>query len=159
MDIRIGNGFDVHAVIPGYGMTLAGINIPCDLSLVGHSDADVVLHALTDAILGAASLGDIGQHFPPTDQKWKGADSTMFLIYAQRLALDKGFTIGNIDITVIGESPKIAPHRDAMRKNISDVMQIEVSRVSIKATTTEKLGFTGRGEGLACMATVLLIAR
>ena len=156
MDFRIGNGFDVHTIGSGDGVTLGGIFIPCSFSLIGHSDADVVLHAITDAILGAACLGDIGQHFPPSDPQWKGADSTLFLKHAQKLALDMGFKINNIDVTIIGESPKISPHRDTIRHRISEILLMDILRISVKATTTEKLGFTGRGEGLAALATTML---
>ena len=156
MDFRVGSGFDVHAIGPGDGVTLSGVFIPCGFSLIGHSDADVVLHAITDAILGAACLGDIGQHFPPSDPQWKGADSSVFLRHTQKLALDIGFEINNIDVTVIGEAPKVSPHRDSMRQRLSDILDLDMTRISIKATTTEKLGFTGRGEGLAAMASVML---
>ena len=156
MDFRVGSGFDVHAIGPGDGVALSGVFIPCGFSLIGHSDADVVLHAITDAILGAACLGDIGQHFPPSDPQWKGADSSVFLKHARKLALDIGFEINNLDVTVIGEAPKVSPHRDTMRQRLSDILDLDMTRISIKATTTEKLGFTGRGEGLAAMASVML---
>ncbi len=157
MDFRVGSGFDVHAIGAGDGITLGGIFIPCGFALIGHSDADVALHAVTDAILGAACLGDIGQHFPPNDSQWKGADSTVFLKHAQKLAHELGFTLNNIDVTIIGETPKISPYRDTIRQRISDVLSLELSRVSVKATTTEKLGFTGRSEGLAALATVMIV--
>ena len=156
MDIRVGQGFDVHAIGSGDGIILGGVFIPCGFSLIGHSDADVLLHAITDAILGAACLGDIGQHFPPSDPQWHGADSVIFIKHAQKLAETAGFTLNNIDATVIGEAPKISPHRDHIRQRLSDILGLDLSRISIKATTTEKLGFTGRSEGLAAMASVLL---
>lgn len=158
MDIRIGNGFDVHAVCSGDHVMLCGIKIPCSFSLAGHSDADVGLHALTDAILGALCLGDIGQHFPPNDPRWKGADSAQFLKHAARLAHEHNFRINHVDVTFLGESPKISPHREAMQQKISQVLGIKAHHISIKATTTEKLGFIGRGEGLAALATATLIA-
>lgn len=158
MDIRVGNGFDVHAVCSGDHVILCGVKIPCLFSLAGHSDADVGLHALTDAILGALCLGDIGQHFPPNDMQWKDTDSAQFLKYAAKLAQDHNFRINHVDITLLGESPKISPHRDAMQQKISQILGINIHHISIKATTTEKLGFIGREEGLAALATATLIA-
>jgi 2-C-methyl-D-erythritol 4-phosphate cytidylyltransferase/2-C-methyl-D-erythritol 2,4-cyclodiphosphate synthase len=157
MDIRVGNGFDVHAIGPGEQVIICGINIPCNFSLIGHSDADVGLHALTDAVLGALSLGDIGQHFPPSDPRWKGADSTHFLKHAAQLAHNQNYRINHVDVTIMGEAPKISPYRDNMRQKISQILEIDKERISVKATTTEKLGFTGRGEGLAALATATLI--
>ncbi len=157
MDIRLGNGFDVHAIGQGDRVIICGVTIPCRFSLIGHSDADVGLHAITDAILGALCLGDIGQHFPPTDPRWKGANSSQFLKHAVQLAQNKNYHINHIDVTIIGEAPKVSPHREAMRQRISQILEIDQERVSVKATTTEKLGFTGRGEGIAALATATLL--
>lgn len=157
MDIRLGNGFDVHAFGPGDHVTLCGVDIPYDHGLVGHSDADVAMHTVTDAIYGALAAGDIGQHFPPSDLEWKGAASAIFLEHAVKMAQDQGYAISNIDCTLICEYPKIGPHAAAMRKKMADLMGLELSRVSVKATTSEKLGFTGRGEGIACIATTALV--
>lgn len=157
MDIRLGNGFDVHAFGPGDHVILCGIKIPCDQGLVGHSDADVALHTITDAIYGALAQGDIGQHFPPSDPKWKGAASDIFLRHAVSLATDMGFGLSNVDCTLICEAPKIGPHAVAMRENLARIMGLEVDRISVKATTSERLGFTGRGEGIACLATAALV--
>lgn len=157
MDIRCGNGFDVHAFGPGDYVVLCGVKIPHDQGLVGHSDADVGLHTLADAIYGALAKGDIGQHFPPSDPKWKGAESHVFLRHAAQLARDDGYTISNLDCTLMCEHPKIGPHSAQMRASVAQITGLDVSRVSVKATTTEKLGFTGRGEGIACMATVTLV--
>jgi len=154
---RIGKGYDVHALGAGSYVTLCGVDIPHDSALIGHSDADVAWHALTDAILGALALGDIGDHFPPSDDKWKGADSAVFLKAAVEMAHAHGFTIGNCDLTIICEAPKVKPHREAMRKRTADITEISLDCVSVKATTTEKLGFTGRGEGIAAEAIVLLL--
>lgn len=151
-EARTGTGFDVHAFEPGDEVILCGVAIPHDARLAGHSDADVGLHALTDALLGAICAGDIGQHFPPSDPKWKGADSSVFLDRAGRLIAEAGGRITHVDVTLICERPKIGPHRDAMRARIADMLEIEPSRVSVKATTTEGLGFTGRREGIAAMA-------
>lgn len=159
MNIRVGNGFDVHAIKAGDHVTLCGVKIPCGFSLTGHSDADVGLHALTDAILGALCLGDIGQHFPPCDPQWKNADSAKFLKHAANLAAEKKYHINHVDITVIGESPKVSPYRDQMRQTIAQILEINIEAVSVKATTTEKLGFTGRQEGLATQATATLISK
>ena len=155
-ETRTGSGFDVHAFEPGDHVTLCGIKIPHSAKLQGHSDADAAWHALTDAILGALALGDIGDHFPPTDEKWRGAASSVFLSHARSLAADHGFRINNIDVTIICEQPKVKPHRDAMRKSTADCLGISLDKVSIKATTTEKLGFTGRNEGIAAQAVVSL---
>lgn len=157
MDIRTGNGFDVHAFTDGDHVTLCGVTIPHDRRLKGHSDADVGMHALTDAIYGALAEGDIGQHFPPSDPQWKGADSDIFLRHAVELAASKGFRITNADVTLICEHPKIGPHAGAMRDALASIMGIEVERISVKATTSERLGFTGRGEGIASIATATLI--
>jgi 2-C-methyl-D-erythritol 4-phosphate cytidylyltransferase/2-C-methyl-D-erythritol 2,4-cyclodiphosphate synthase len=153
---RIGKGFDVHAFAPGDHVTLCGVRIAHDRTLAGHSDADVGWHALTDAILGAAALGDIGDHFPPSDPKWKGADSAIFLAEAVRLAGAHGYRLTSCDLTLICEAPKIKPHREAMRTRTAEVTGLAASAVSIKATTTEGLGFAGRGEGLAAEAVAVL---
>ena len=158
MDIRLGNGFDVHAFEAGKFVILGGIKIPHTFKLCGHSDADVVLHAITDAIFGALAEGDIGTHFPPDDDKWKDASSDIFLKYAQKLAKGKNFKIGNVDCTVICEKPKIKPHAELIKTNIQNILNLSKDRVSIKATTSEKLGFTGREEGIAALATVTLIS-
>lgn len=155
-EVRIGNGFDVHRFGPGDHVTLCGLKIPHSHGLVGHSDADVGLHAITDAILGAAALGDIGQHFPPTDPRWAGADSGVFLQHARDLVGARGGRISNIDLTLICERPKVGPHREAMAARIAELLDLDPSRVSVKATTTEGLGFTGRREGIAAQATAAL---
>ena len=149
---RIGQGFDAHRWGPGQSVWLCGIEIVHDHTLIGHSDADAGLHALTDAVLGAAGLGDIGDHFPPTDPQWKGASSDLFLRHAAKLVADRGGRIANVDVTLICERPRIKPHREAMRARIADILAIDVDRVSVKATTTEGMGFTGRQEGLAAQA-------
>ncbi|HEY7798142.1 MAG TPA: bifunctional 2-C-methyl-D-erythritol 4-phosphate cytidylyltransferase/2-C-methyl-D-erythritol 2,4-cyclodiphosphate synthase [Hyphomonadaceae bacterium] len=154
--MRVGTGFDVHGFVAGDGVTICGIRIPHTKKLEGHSDADVGWHALTDAILGAAALGDIGDHFPPSDPKWKGANSLVFLQHAARLAADRGLHVVNADITLMCEKPKISPHRDAMRVKTAEALAIPLDAVSVKATTTEKLGFLGREEGIAAQAVVLL---
>ena len=151
-DIRTGQGFDVHRFTAGDHVWLCGVKVPHTQSLEGHSDADVALHALTDALLGAIGDGDIGQHFPPSDPQWKGAASHMFLADAARRVRALGGTIANADITILCEAPKISPHREAMRQRIAQILGIEVSRIGVKATTTEQLGFTGRREGIAAMA-------
>lgn len=151
-DVRVGQGFDVHALVPGDHCWINGIKIPHDKTLLGHSDADVGLHALTDAILGAIGAGDIGQHFPPTDERWRGAASDKFLAHAASLVRAKGGMIAHCDVTVICERPKIGPHRPAMTKRIAEILGMSEDRVSVKATTTEQLGFTGRGEGIAAQA-------
>jgi 2-C-methyl-D-erythritol 4-phosphate cytidylyltransferase/2-C-methyl-D-erythritol 2,4-cyclodiphosphate synthase len=151
-DVRTGTGFDVHRLVPGDGCWINGLKIPSDMALLGHSDADVGLHALTDAILGAIGAGDIGQHFPPTDERWRGAASDKFLAHAGSLVAAKGGVIAHCDVTVICERPKIGPHRAAMVQRIAEILGIAVDRVSVKATTTEQLGFTGRGEGIAAQA-------
>ncbi|MAN45031.1 MAG: bifunctional 2-C-methyl-D-erythritol 4-phosphate cytidylyltransferase/2-C-methyl-D-erythritol 2,4-cyclodiphosphate synthase [Alphaproteobacteria bacterium] len=155
--IRMGSGFDVHAFEPGDHVTLCGVKIPHSARLKGHSDADAAWHALTDAILGAVALGDIGDHFPPSDDRWKDADSGIFLKAAQSLALDAGYAIANCDITVICEAPKVKPHREAMRLRTAELLGLPLDAVSVKATTTEGLGFTGRREGIAAEAVVSLV--
>ena len=151
-ETRVGQGFDVHAFGPGDHVTLCGLRIEHHAGLVGHSDADVGLHALTDAILGALGAGDIGNHFPPSDPQWKGADSGKFLVHARDLVTARGGRLLHLDVTVICEAPKIGPHRDAMVARIAGLLDLPAERVSVKATTTEKLGFTGRGEGIAAQA-------
>ena len=153
---RIGQGYDVHRLETGEELWLCGVQIPHDKGLAGHSDADVALHAITDAVLGAIGDGDIGTHFPPSDPQWRGARSDRFLAHAVTLARKAGYEIGNVDLTLICEAPKIGPHRPAMRASLAQIMGTSEGAVSIKATTTEKLGFTGRGEGIAAQAIVLL---
>ncbi|MDZ4137646.1 MAG: bifunctional 2-C-methyl-D-erythritol 4-phosphate cytidylyltransferase/2-C-methyl-D-erythritol 2,4-cyclodiphosphate synthase [Erythrobacter sp.] len=153
---RIGQGYDVHRLQVGEELWLCGVQIPHDKGLSGHSDADVALHAITDAVLGAIGAGDIGTHFPPSDPQWAGARSARFLEHAVNLARDAGYKIGNVDLTLICEAPKIGPHRTAMRSAVAQIMGTPESAVSIKATTTERLGFTGRGEGIAAQAIVLM---
>ncbi|TCP63363.1 2-C-methyl-D-erythritol 2,4-cyclodiphosphate synthase [Rhodovulum bhavnagarense] len=157
MDIRTGNGFDVHAFCEGDGVILCGIKVPHDKALKGHSDADVGMHAVTDAIYGALADGDIGQHFPPSDPQWKGAPSDIFLKHAVALAGERGYRISNADLTLICEQPKIGPVAGAMRAEMARLMGIDIDRISVKATTSERLGFTGRQEGIAALATVTLI--
>lgn len=152
MRVVVGMGYDVHRLVPGDGLWLGGVHIAHDRSLEGHSDADVVLHALTDAIFGAIADGDIGAHFPPGDPRWRGASSYQFLIHAAKLVTERGGTINHVDCTIICEVPKVGPHREAMRARISECLELPIGRVSIKATTTERLGFTGRGEGIASQA-------
>ena len=152
MTSRVGMGFDVHAFGPGDHLWLGGVRIAHERSLVGHSDADVVLHAITDALLGAAGEGDIGDHFPPTDPQWRGAPSVRFVAHARDLIDGRGGCIDHVDVTIICETPRIGPHREAMRSGIAAVLRLPASRVSVKATTTERLGFTGRGEGIAAQA-------
>ena len=154
--MRIGHGFDVHAFGPGDHVVLGGERIPHDRGLVAHSDGDVVLHALCDALLGAAALGDIGGHFPDTDPGFAGADSRHLLREVRALLADQNWLVGNVDLTVVAQRPKMAPHIDAMRGHIASDLQIDVTVVSVKATTTEQLGYIGRGEGIACHAVVLL---
>ena len=153
IDIRLGNGFDVHAFSEGNEITLCGVKIPFSKKLSGHSDADVGLHAITDAIYGAISAGDIGTHFPPSDPKWKNASSDIFLKHAVQLTDRLGYQINNVDCTIICEQPKISPLSGRMRASISEIMGLDKHRISVKATTSEKLGFTGREEGIASLAT------
>ncbi|RZG64824.1 2-C-methyl-D-erythritol 2,4-cyclodiphosphate synthase [Acinetobacter bouvetii] len=155
--IRIGQGLDVHAFEDGEFVTLAGVQIPHTHGLKAHSDGDVVLHALCDALLGALALGDIGQHFPDTDPNFKGADSKVLLKQVYQLILDRGYVLSNADITVACERPKLAKHNLEMRQSIADVLNVDTMQISVKATTTEKLGFTGRQEGILSMATVLVV--
>ena len=157
MDIRTGNGFDVHAFGPGEGVVLCGVEVPHDRGLAGHSDADVGMHALTDAIYGALAEGDIGRHFPPSDPQWKGADSAVFLRHAAHLAAARGYRVANGDVTLVCERPKIGPHAARMQTRLEEIMALEPGRISVKATTSERLGFTGREEGIAAIATVTLV--
>ncbi|WP_299302552.1 bifunctional 2-C-methyl-D-erythritol 4-phosphate cytidylyltransferase/2-C-methyl-D-erythritol 2,4-cyclodiphosphate synthase [uncultured Litoreibacter sp.] len=157
MDVRTGNGFDVHRFGEGAHVMLCGVSIPHDRGLQGHSDADVGLHTITDAIYGALAEGDIGQHFPPSDPQWKGTESYIFLTHAVELAATRGFAITHVDCTLICEFPKIGPHTSTMRAKLQELLNIDVDRISVKATTSERLGFTGRGEGIACMATATLV--
>lgn len=156
MNFRIGQGLDVHAFIAGDHVMLGGVRIPYDKGLAAHSDGDVALHALCDALLGAAALGDIGKHFPPSDQQWAGADSRDLLSAVNGLLADAGWQTVNVDLTIVCEAPRVSPHVAAMRKAIAPLLGIEVSAVSVKATTTEKLGFCGRGEGIASQAVALI---
>ena len=156
MKLRIGQGFDVHAFVAGRPLILGGERLPFDLGLAGHSDADVLLHAITDALLGAAGLGDIGRLYPDNDERWRGADSLLLLRGAMQQVRTAGWRVGNVDATLICEAPKIAPHAAAMARNIAAALDIAASEVSIKGKTSEKLGFTGRREGIAAMAVVLL---
>lgn len=149
---RFGMGYDVHRLTEGRKLLIGGVDIPYEKGLFGHSDADVLLHAVTDAILGAAGLGDIGRHFPDTEAKWKGADSRKLLEMAAALVREKGFRVGNVDATIVAQAPKLAPYIPAMRKNVAASLGIEEARVNVKATTEEHLGFTGRGEGMAAYA-------
>ena len=157
MTFRIGHGFDVHAFGEGDHVMLGGVRIPFARGLDAHSDGDVVIHALCDALLGALALGDIGTHFPPADPRWRDADSRAFLRHCNALVRERGWALGNADITVICERPKIGPHAAAMRAMLADDLGVDVDAVSIKATTTETLGFTGRGEGIAAQAICLLV--
>ena len=157
--IRIGHGFDVHRLVEGRRCIICGVDIPHDKGLLGHSDADVALHALSDALLGAAAMGDIGRHFPDTDPRWKGADSRMLLRSVVELLAAGGYSVSNVDVTIMAQAPKMAPHISAMRENIAADLGVDTDCVSVKATTTERLGFTGRGEGIAAEAVCLLIRR
>lgn len=161
LELRVGQGFDVHRFAPGNAVQLCGVRIPHDQGLEGHSDADVGLHAATDAILGALAAGDIGQHFPPGDPRWRGADSALFLRHAARLVSEAGGRVVHVDITLICEAPRVGPHREAMVRRLAEILGLRPGSCSVKATTTEKLGFTGRGEGIAAqaVATIRLPAR
>ena len=154
--MRIGHGYDVHKLVEGRRLIVGGVDIPHDLGLLGHSDADVLLHAISDAILGACAMGDIGGMFPDTDEKWKGADSLKLLEAVVNRINDSGYEIENIDSTIIAQKPKMKPHIDAMRANIAKACKLDISQVSVKATTEEKLGFTGREEGISAHAVVLI---
>jgi len=155
--MRIGSGFDVHRLEQGRELWLCGVKIDHDKGLAGHSDADVAIHALVDALLGAVGAGDIGDHFPPSDPQWEGAASVNFLSHAADLVRKSGYRIGNVDVTIICEAPKIGPHRLAMRENLSQLLAVDIGSVSVKASTTERLGFTGRGEGISAQAVVSLV--
>ncbi|MGC7560006.1 2-C-methyl-D-erythritol 2,4-cyclodiphosphate synthase [Pasteurella sp. PK-2025] len=155
--IRIGHGFDVHAFGGEGPLIIGGVAIPYEKGLLAHSDGDVALHALTDALLGAVALGDIGKLFPDTDMQYKGADSRGLLREAYKQVQAKGYKVGNVDVTIIAQAPKMRPHIDAMRKAIAEDLQCDMEQVNVKATTTEKLGFTGRGEGIACEAVALVV--
>lgn len=157
MDVRLGNGYDVHAFCEGDHVWLCGVKLPHGKALLGHSDADVGMHALTDAIYGALAEGDIGRHFPPSDPQWKGAESHIFLSHAIALARSRGFDLGNCDVTLVCERPKIGPHAVEMQAELARIMAVDVGRVSVKATTSERLGFTGREEGIAALATAVLV--
>ena len=156
MEFRVGVGFDAHRFAPNRTLRLCGVTIPHELGLIGHSDADVALHALCDALLGALALGDIGQHFPDTDPRYKDADSSTFLKAVMALVKEEGWQVNNVDITIIAQAPKLAPYRDAMRKRIAELLEIETDLVSVKATTTDQMGFVGRREGIAAIAVVSL---
>jgi 2-C-methyl-D-erythritol 4-phosphate cytidylyltransferase/2-C-methyl-D-erythritol 2,4-cyclodiphosphate synthase len=158
MDVRVGNGFDVHAFGPGDHVWLCGVRVPHGAGLVGHSDADVGMHALTDAIYGALAEGDIGRHFPPSDPEWKGAASRIFLAHAADLVRARGYRVTQADVTLICERPKVGPHAAAMQAALAAILGVEPGRVSVKATTSERLGFTGREEGIAALATATLVA-
>lgn len=157
MDIRIGNGFDVHRFAQGRKLIICGVEIPSDLGLLGHSDADVAIHALADALLGAVAMGDIGRHFPDTDPRFKDADSRMLLRQTVVITAAKGYRPSNVDITIVAQAPKMAPYIEQMRANMAADLGLDTDRVSVKSTTTERLGFTGRKEGIAAMATATLI--
>jgi len=158
LNFRIGQGYDVHAFGEGDHLMLGGVRVAHTQGVLAHSDGDVILHALCDAMLGALALGDIGQHFPPSDDRWKGADSSRFVAHCNQLLRERGWQVGNADVTVICERPKVGPHAVAMRERIAALLGVELDRVSVKATTSEKLGFTGRSEGIAAQAVVLLVA-
>lgn len=154
---RVGTGYDVHKLVPERKLILCGVEVPYELGLLGHSDADVALHALSDALLGAAALGDIGKHFPDTDERFKGADSAKLLEHVVHLVEEKGWQVNNVDVTVIAQKPKLASYIPAMRSRVAQVLKIDEDCVNVKATTTEKLGFTGRGEGIAAEAIASLV--
>lgn len=156
MNLRIGHGYDVHAFGEGDHVMLGGIRVPHARGIQAHSDGDVVIHALCDAILGALALGDIGRHFPPSDECWRGADSRQFLRHCRALAMERGWVVGNADITVVCERPKVGPHVDAIRTALAYELGVDLDTISVKATTTETLGFTGREEGIAAQAVCLL---
>lgn len=155
-NIRIGHGFDVHQLVSGRKCIIGGVTIPFEKGLAGHSDADVLLHAICDALLGAAALGDIGKHFPPSDMRYQGIDSRELLRHVVALLKQHGYVVGNIDSTVICELPKLSPHTEAMRTHIAADCQVAIDAINVKATTTEKLGFTGRGEGIAAEAVCVI---
>ncbi len=154
--MRIGAGYDVHAFVPNRPLILGGVTIPHTMGLDGHSDADALIHAITDALLGAAALGDIGRHFPSSDERWKNAPSSVFLRHTLHLLQTNGWRIGNIDAVIIAETPKLSPFIDAMRQSLAEILQMPLQDISVKATTTDGLGFTGRKEGIACSAVALI---
>lgn len=154
--MRIGTGYDVHKLVEGRKLILGGVEIPYEKGLLGHSDADVLAHAIMDALLGAAALGDIGKFFPDTDEKYRGADSLMLMREVRRILEEHFFLIENVDATIIAQAPKMRPHIDQMRQNIAEALQLDISQVSVKATTEERLGFTGRGEGISVQAAALI---
>ncbi len=154
--MRIGQGYDVHKLTEGRDCIICGVNIPYEKGLLGHSDADVALHALSDALLGAAALGDIGRHFPDTDEKYKGADSRALLREVVKKISEKGYAVENADVTIVAQRPKMSPYIEKMRRNVAEDLNVDIDDVNIKATTTEKLGFEGRGEGISATAVVLL---
>ena len=154
--MRIGQGYDVHKLAEGRDCIICGVKIPYEKGLLGHSDADVALHALSDALLGAAALGDIGRHFPDTDERFKGADSRVLLREVVRMVEEKGYKVGNVDVTIVAQRPKMAPYIEQMRANIAEDLKVSLDAVNVKATTTEKLGFEGRGEGISATAVALL---
>ena len=156
MDIRVGHGYDVHRFQQGRKCIVGGVDIPCEVGLLGHSDADVLLHAVADSLLGAAALGDIGKHFPDTDERYSGANSLELLRETVRLVGDAGYRVGNIDATVIAQAPKMAPYIDEMRRNIADACEVDIKSVSVKATTEEKLGFTGSMQGMSAHSVCLI---
>ena len=149
---RFGMGYDVHQLVEGRKLIIGGVDMPFEKGLLGHSDADVLLHAISDALLGAAALGDIGKHFPDTDERYKGADSLKLLEEVGRLLAEKGYTVGNVDATIVAQKPKMAPHIPVMRENIARVLHVDVDRINVKATTEEHLGFTGSGQGISAYA-------
>jgi 2-C-methyl-D-erythritol 2,4-cyclodiphosphate synthase len=159
MNIRIGHGFDVHAFAEERRLIIGGVDIPHARGLLGHSDADVLIHAVCDALLGAAGLGDIGRHFPDSDPRYKGIDSRKLLRHVSALLDERGWKVGNVDATIIAQAPKMAPHIPAMRANLADDLGIEAAAINVKATTTERLGFTGREEGIAAEAVCLILAK
>lgn len=156
MTVRVGSGYDVHAFVPGRPLILGGVTIPHDLGLSGHSDADVVFHAVVDALLGAAALGDIGSYFPSSDERWKNRPSSVFLEYTRDLLQQQRWEISNIDATIVAERPQLAPHIAAMRAHLAEHLHLTLEQVSVKATTTDGLGFAGRREGIACYAVALI---
>ena len=156
--MRIGTGYDVHKLTEGRKLILGGVEIPYEKGLLGHSDADVLVHAVMDALLGAAALGDIGLHFPDSDPRWKGADSLMLMRHVRELLKENGYDIGNVDATIIAQAPKLRPYIDEMRTRIAQALQVKPSQVSVKATTEERLGFTGRGEGISAQAVALILS-
>lgn len=158
MDVRVGQGYDVHALVPGRALVIGGVRIDHPTGLLGHSDADVLLHAITDAVLGAAGLGDIGGLFPDTDPAWRDADSAQLLAQAMARARAAGFMIGNVDATVVAQAPKLAPHLPAMKEHIAKALQCPPERINLKAKTNERLGYLGRGEGIEAQAVVLLVS-